>query len=350
MLQASEANCLIVAAGSVAVEELARTYKGLREVIWVTDEGSQHMDFADIPGVTTHTTKVWKQLVDVSITSSNIELPVSDAKSPPPNVLAFWQAEKHAKGHLVSYTQGNLVSAISAQLNALPASVRITPADLFLPADSLTSIYPLTLTMAALYYNASLALSSVAGPTTDLTLAAQGVAPTMMVASAYSVNELQKRTAGKLTSLFYQIVHWFQTRTLLQSGAMPRSTLFTSFNDSLRPSLGTSPTKLRLLFVAEPVNAEAPPLSPAVLSDLRIFTGARVIYALTAKEVAGAVSQTNVFDYRIEEVGKNRCSHFGSPVSSVEVVLLDTPTRKTTDEQAVGEVGSVVLQQVMNTR
>jgi acyl-CoA synthetase (AMP-forming)/AMP-acid ligase II len=65
-----------------------------------------------------------------------------------------------------------------------------------------------------------------------------------------------------------------------------------------------------------------------MLSDLRIFTRARICYALTAAKVCGAVAQTNVFDYRRED-GLGH-AHFGLPLSSVEVKLVNK------DDQAVG--------------
>ncbi len=119
---------------------------------------------------------------------------------------------------------------------------------------------------------------------------------------------------------------------------MPLATIFTRINDSLRPSIGTPPGKLRLVFVSEQAGGDSPPLSPLDLSDLRIFTGARIIYALTAAKVAGAVTQTAFYDYRVDDKAPGKHSHFGAPVSSVEILLRDTSDHKTTDELAVGEV------------
>ena len=79
-------------------------------------------------------------------------------------------------------------------------------------------------------------------------------------------------------------------------------------------------------------------LDATALSDLRVFTGARVVYALTAARVAGAVSQTALFDYR---VGKDGKGHFGAPVTSVELLLKDSGAHKTTDNDVAGEVSFV---------
>jgi hypothetical protein len=98
------------------------------------------------------------------------------------------------------------------------------------------------------------------------------------------------------------------------------------------------------LFTSERAGLNTPPLSSKDLSDLRIYTQARVVYALTAAKVAGAVAQTNMYDYRLG-MPSNKHSHFGVPLSSLEVKVRDTPTLKTTEEQSIGElvvVGSSV--------
>ena len=102
--------------------------------------------------------------------------------------------------------------------------------------------------------------------------------------------------------------------------------------------MGTSPGKLRLLFVSERAGLNTPPLSSEDLSDLRIYTKARVIYALTAAKVAGAVTQTNMYDYRRGLTPSNKHSHFGVPLSCLEIKLKDNGPHKTTDEQNAGQV------------
>jgi len=79
----------------------------------------------------------------------------------------------------------------------------------------------LVVTLAALYYNASLALNSVAGSDADLSLATEGISPTIIAASASTVSKAHKETSERMGSIFLQIVHWFQTRTLTQDGVMP---------------------------------------------------------------------------------------------------------------------------------
>jgi hypothetical protein len=118
-----------------------------------------------------------------------------------------------------------------------------------------------------------------------------------------------------------KLSRYWQTKSLL-NGNMPKTPSFAP------PGQHDSFAKLRLLLVyhrAEDRNS--PRLSTAVLTDLKILLGARTCYALTASGVAGAVSQTNMFDYRqTAEEG----SHFGPPPSCAEILL------KADEDEALG--------------
>lgn len=84
------------------------------------------------------------------------------------------------------------------------------------------------------------------------------------------------------------------------------------------------------------------PLSPRELNDLRVLTGARIVYALTVPRVAGAVAQTNVLDYRITGDASGR-SHFGPPLGCVEVKVVDAPRHTIGDDEAADPVGHFVV-------
>ena len=64
----------------------------------------------------------------------------------------------------------------------------------------------------------------------------------------------------------------------------------------------------------------------------------RAVYALTAAKVAGAVAQTNIYDYRRGDTPSNKHSHFGVPLSCLVLKLRDTPSHKNTDERFAGEI------------
>ena len=193
------------------------------------------------------------------------------------------------------------------------------------------------LTLAALFSHSTVIINSVAGPGVDLTLACRSIAPTVAVISAETAAKLHSASKASVTSAPKKFAHHLESR-MLTAGRLPTDTILTRLNAPSRASIGTTPGKLRLLFVSERAGLNTPPLTSNDLSDLRIYTKARVVYALTAAQVAGAVAQTNVYDYRRGNAPSSKHSHFGVPLSSLEVKLKDTPQHRTTDEQSAGEL------------
>ena len=99
----------------------------------------------------------------------------------------------------------------------------------------------------------------------------------------------------------------------------------------------------RLLYASERAGADSVPLSATELTDLRVWTGARVVYALTAARIAGAVAQTNMLDYRMDEGQGQQRSHFGPPLSCVEVKTVEAAGKKIPDEGEEEHVGEVTV-------
>lgn len=336
LLHKAKADTVVAAVGSFPFEVISRSYSALEQLIWVVDEGSKHMDWNEVPKGTGGAINVstWSEIIQDQEASAGKELPAADKNSEPKKVLALWPS-----GELVHFTHANIIAGIAGQLTSIPTTQRITHADLFLPVDSFSTIYPLVLTLAALYSNASVALNSVAGESADLVLATQGIAPSIIVVSASSLANTHTETADKLNTPLYNIVHWFQTRALVQDGVMPLASILSRIFDSFRPAIGNMPRKLRLIYVSEKAGVKTTPLTSQILSDLRIYTGSRIIYALTCAKVAGAVTQTGLYDYRVGSDPETQ-SHFGAPVSSVEVFFKDSKQHKTTDKASAGDVGS----------
>lgn len=214
----------------------------------------------------------------------------------------------------------------------MPTVQRFTASDTFLPADTFTNSYCLCLTLAALFSHSTVIINSVAGPGVDLTLATRSLAPTIVVVSAETAAKVHSTTAASAVGSLKQLAHYLESR-ILASGRLPTSSLLTP----ARATIGSTPGKLRLVFTSERAGLNTPPLSSNDLSDLRVYTQARIVYALTAAKVAGAVAQTNIYDYRLGALS-NKHSHFGVPLSSLEVKVKDTPTLKTTEEQSIGEL------------
>ncbi|KAG7289066.1 hypothetical protein NEMBOFW57_005428 [Staphylotrichum longicolle] len=326
MLRRSAADTVVTAPGSFPFDLVAKSYPSLRQLIWVVDEGSSHMDWNEVPQGAGGSVNVstWQDIINDSPVDAGKELPPLEGQKEPRDVTIFWQSKPGQQEEMVRFTSANLISAIAAQLFAVPTAHRLGPSDLFLPADSLANTHTLVLTLAALFSNASVAFNSVASQADDLTVATRGVSPTVVVATPAALLKTHKEaTARANASAISRALHRLQTRKLAQNGVMPT----------------TKPegSKLRLILTAERAGADTPRLSSAVLTDLRAFTGARIMYALTAAKVAGAVTQTGFFDYRVFEDEKGGC-HFGPPLTSTEVLLKDMGTWKTTDEGSRGEI------------
>ncbi|KAI0490474.1 hypothetical protein F4859DRAFT_9013 [Xylaria cf. heliscus] len=338
MLQQSGADTIVTCPGTFPFDTVVKSYPALRQLIWVVDEGSKHLDWNEVPKGMGGKVNVstWQDILNDNPQTAGTELPSPDNQAAAPDVITFWTSKPGSVEEMARFTQGNLVSAVSAQLVAIPTKERFSPADLFLPAASLSSSYTLVLTLVAIYSNASVAFNSVAGLSPDLALATQGVAPTVIVATPETLAKTHADTKSKITSALASLSHWVQTRSLVQNGVMPAASFLASYNDTLHPRIGTAPGKLRLIYVAHPANSSTPLLSELTLSDLRVFTGARVIYALSAASCAGAVAQTQFHDYRVSGDGKG--SHFGPPVSSTEILLRDSGSYKITDENYTGGV------------
>lgn len=337
MLKRSAVDTLVTAPGAFPFDAVVKAYPSLRQLVWVVERGSSHMDWNEVPEGTGGSINVatWQDIIGESAASVGSELPALDLDHSPQDVVTFWQPKPGQAHEMVRFTQSNIVSGVAGQIAAIPTKEKMGPSDLFLPADSLTNMHTLVLTLAALYSNASVALNSVAGRRADLVLATQGVAPTVLVASPGTLLKAHGESMGKLGSPLARLSHRLSTRSRAQDGVLSPANALSAFASQARPAIGTTPGKLRLVYVAERAGADTPHLSSQVLSDLRILTGARVVYALTAARVAGAVSQTAFFDYTIDAGGRG---HFGAPPISVEVLMRDRGAHKTTDETVEGEV------------
>ena len=231
-----------------------------------------------------------------------------------------------------------MTAAVAALAFALPLRQRYGPSDLVLPADTFSSSYVLCQTLAALFQHASLAINSVAGPGVDISLASRSVAPTVIIASAETMFNLHKSEAARRTGTLQKLAHNSQAQALA-AGNMTRSTFMSRTFSPQLTSTGTTPGKIRLILVSERNGTDAPVLTSGMLNDLRIYTNSRVCYALTVPRVAGAVAQTSIYDYRTDDdLGYG---HFGVPVSSVEIKLINEDDNKVAGNTPSGEVVAI---------
>ncbi|KAL4895991.1 hypothetical protein BDV59DRAFT_191282 [Aspergillus ambiguus] len=319
LLSNAQADTLIAEAGALDLSFVAKNNKQLSQVVWVAKLGSRHMDWNDVPEDVHGSLRVsvWHELVDEKKDLAGLDVPSWDPASKTPSVSTVWLSAT-GEGELVEYQPENLVSGIAGLMYSLPRNQRFGPRDLVLSIDSLSRSYPLCQVMAALYSSASVALNSVAGEGVDFALATVGVSPTVIVSSSSTMANYHDKFMAPHSGLLSSLARWVHARKL-DAGCMPSHGLWSQIA-SIGPTAELSLDKLRLLCISHRVDADREAcLTSEQLTDLRIFTGARVVYALTGPGVAGAISQTNVFDYR----RTNGQSHFGAPLSSVELVLTD---------------------------
>ncbi|OOF94791.1 hypothetical protein ASPCADRAFT_208450 [Aspergillus carbonarius ITEM 5010] len=339
LLKESQAEALIAEAGALDLSLVAKGNDQLSQVIWVAKLGSRHMDWNDVPEDVKGTLEVgvWHELVEAKKDLAGLEVPSWDPSSPTPSVTTVWPSKSSA-GEFIEYQPENLVSGIAGLMYSIPRPQRIGSSDLVLSIDSLSRSYPLCQIMTALYSNASVALNSVAGESVDFALATVGVSPTVIVASSRTMSDYHSKFMKPHAGFISRFSRWVQVRSL-DSGYMPSHGLLNQVAN-VGPTAELSLDKLRLLCISHRVDADAEvQLDYEQLADLRILTGARVVYALSGPGVAGAVFQTNVFDYR----RFNGASHFGAPLSSVEVVLTGVPKDATNEEGQITVSGPSVI-------
>jgi len=317
------------------IDDVARQCNNLRVITPVVPKSNRHMDWTGVPDSVQSrlSISVWNDILEDNAASASATLPNNDIIEKPSDLITVWQSEDSAvKPTITTFTQLNIVSSVAALISALPLRQRITPSDLLLPADSFTHTYTLAWTLAALFTHSSVAINSVAGPNASLAAATRLIAPTIIVAPAETLSKLHAETSATLTSPLHKIGLYTQSQSL-SGGRMPTgSSLFLPTSTAT----SSSPGKLRLILTSDRLGLNSPPLSSSMLSNLRIFTRARIVYALTASHVFGAVAQTHVFDYRREE-GEGH-SRFGSPISSVEIRLVGSGDAEVGKSAPVGEL------------
>ncbi|CAG7944184.1 unnamed protein product [Penicillium salamii] len=320
-LKQAGAEVLIAEAGSLDLSVVGNDNKQLSLVLWVAKYGNRHMDWNGVPDNVESTLKVavWHELVEEFKDLAGYDVPEYDPKTETPAVNTVWPSSS-LSGQFIDFKPENFASAIGAIISTLPRTQRFVPSDIVLSIDSLSRSYPLCTTMAALFSNSSIALNSVAGEKVDFALATAGVSPTVIVASSQTMSEYHDQIMRPHTGFISSLGRWIQARTL-DAGNMPTRNFFSQLA-RIGPTAELSLDDLRLLCISHRIDGDpSARLTSEQLTELRIFTGARVVYALTGPGVAGAITQTNAFDYRT----LTGPSHFGAPLSSTQYTLINVP-------------------------
>ncbi|KAL8687589.1 MAG: hypothetical protein Q9218_006284 [Villophora microphyllina] len=322
IIKAANADALVTLAGSVPLQGLLEQYPDLKQVIWVVERTSRHMDWNEVPeGVGGKAEiAVWHDIIEERRSSVSTDLP---SDKDPTQIVAVSKvtSSKDNGPKIVEFTQQNIAAAVAAQISALPRPHRLIPSDLLLSLAPLTSLYPLTITLAALYSNSSLALTSVTSHKAPYDAAFRSVKPTIIIASPPTIKQAVKTFQELPKSMMQKYALWRQAASLAE-GVMPKVT-------------GHLPSP-RLVYTFEDSASREAPLTLKDLGDFRLLTAVRTAYAFTDAKVAGAISQTNIYDYRRDPDAEQAA--FGGPVSSVEIKLVDADGHRNSDEKALGKI------------
>ncbi|OAX84425.1 hypothetical protein ACJ72_01203 [Emergomyces africanus] len=322
-LAVAGADLLIAEAGTLEPSALLRAVPSLKSAIWVANHGSQHMDWSQVPeGIGGDIeVAVWHELVKDKKSLVGTEVPATISNTPPPPSSLSGPRqptlETLSSIHLRFTYFVALVAGIAGLGSVLPRGQHLTSSDLVLSIDSMARSYPFCIILAALYVNASVAFNSVSGEHVDFALATAGIDPTIIIASSETMQKYHTKEMVPQMGLVAKFGRFLQRRSL-DAGTMPIQNIFTRLA-SMGPTAELSLRNLRLLCISHRIDAKPEyQLTSDQLTDLRVFIGARVLYALTAPTVVGAVCQMNVFDYRTLP-GR---SHFGAPLNNVEIKLV----------------------------
>lgn len=92
LLNRTQADVLVAAAGTIPLKELARHYSGLKQVVWVVERSSRHMDWNEVPEGFGGKPDVlaWHDIVDHKESHSS-EVPEDVPESTQPNVVTIYQ-------------------------------------------------------------------------------------------------------------------------------------------------------------------------------------------------------------------------------------------------------------------
>lgn len=109
ILEDTKADMLVAAAGAIPLEGLLNLYSGLKQVIWVAERSSRHMEWNEIPeGVGGRADiAVWHEIIDEKGEAASTEPPASAAGDVMPNIITVWQDDSAnlEKYEIVEFTQ-----------------------------------------------------------------------------------------------------------------------------------------------------------------------------------------------------------------------------------------------------
>lgn len=107
LLNRTQADVLVAAAGTIPLKELAKHYSGLKQVVWVVERSSRHMDWNEVPEGFGGKADVlaWHDIVDQKEEPNSSEVPIDVLGSTQPSIVTIYQNHDGVDGYeIVEFT------------------------------------------------------------------------------------------------------------------------------------------------------------------------------------------------------------------------------------------------------
>lgn len=107
MLRSTKADGLIAEAGSLPLADVSKDVQNLRQVVWVVEKTSRHVDWNEVPegfGGKIDVS-VWHELVEDAKDSVGSDLPKGPEGYVPPNIFTLWQNKIGEVGQITEFKQ-----------------------------------------------------------------------------------------------------------------------------------------------------------------------------------------------------------------------------------------------------
>lgn len=109
ILGQTQADVLLAAAGTLPLKELVKHYAGLKQLVWVVERSSRHMDWNEVPEGFGGKTNVvaWHDIIDQEEGSASSEIPSPVSLSTEPDIIAVheYQTDDSDRYEIVHVTQ-----------------------------------------------------------------------------------------------------------------------------------------------------------------------------------------------------------------------------------------------------
>ncbi|KAK9456994.1 hypothetical protein V1511DRAFT_495911 [Dipodascopsis uninucleata] len=325
ILNATQPDIIITSAGIIDFTD-KKLPKSIKAIIVDAKDADNHLDWADKFSEQLGRdilVKDWSKLCEEADGLDTLDINVYEKQKDGVVIVSPYIVEDDTV-KFTEFTHSNIVSAVAAQIKIINIDNEWTNNGVFVPLSPISNLHTRILVFVAIVTGTSVVFCGTSGKGYDIEAAIQ-IEPTIIAGTSKIVMSLNEyRSPPLLLKLRLQ-----RNEGLLAQGNLPS------------PILDMFP-RLKYLYIHEICEehslfntnkttnqSNVTALTSAQLSHLRALFGAHVIYSLTHPKVAGAICQTNAYDYR----NLGDVNIYGPPLPSLEAVVRDASDVKGKDRQ-----------------